>query len=156
VRRRVPWLTLVAAALLAAIAIGGTVLALVGAPQAPDLTALRFAPFATESGYEGFPAWSPDGRTGAYAAEVNDTLQIFTRRLSSPVAAQVTHAAYDCKHPFWSPDGQRIYCVSLARHTEGIWSIGAAGGTPQVIMENANRGAIAPDGRTLAFLRDEQ
>src|SRR5262245_31317242 len=119
-------------------------------------SALHFAPLATDPGYEGFPAWSPDGQTIAYAAEVNDTLQIFTRQLSSSRPAQVTRAPYDCKHPFWSPDGKRLFYVSLARDREGIWAVGAAGGTPQVVVENANRGAISPDGRTLAFLRDEE
>ena len=126
-------------------------------PRTVDLSALRFAPLATETGYEGLPAWSPDGQTIAYAAEVDGILQIFTRRYSSPVsAAQVTHAPYDCKYPFWSPDGKRIYYTSLAGDREGIWAVGAAGGTPQVAIENAIRGAVAPDGRTLAFLRDEQ
>src|SRR5262245_33297630 len=119
-------------------------------------SALHFVPLATDPGYEGFPAWSPDGQTIAYAAEVNDTLQIFTRQLSSSRPAQVTQAPYDCKHPFWSPDGKRLFYVSLARDRESIWAVGAAGGTPQVVVENANRGAISPDGRTLAFLRDEE
>ena len=68
----------------------------------------------------------------------------------------VTKAAYDCKYPFWSPDGKRLYYVSLATDRDGIWSVGAAGGTPQVVVEDATRGAISPDGRTLAILRDEQ
>jgi Tol biopolymer transport system component len=68
----------------------------------------------------------------------------------------VTNVAFDCRHPFWSADGKRLYYVSLARHRESIWSISAAGGTPQVAIENAVRGAMSPDGRTLAFLRDEQ
>jgi Tol biopolymer transport system component len=147
---------LMAAAVLATLAAGAILSNLIADPQPGDASALRFTPLATEPGYEGFPAWSPDGQTIAYAAEINDTLQIFTRRLSSPGSAQVTQAPYDCKHPFWSPDGKRIYYVSLARDRESIWSVGAAGGTPQVVMENAGRGAISPDGRTLAFLRDEQ
>ena len=126
-------------------------------PPAVDPSRLGFTPLATEAGYEGFPAWSPDGQTIAYAAETDGVLQILTRRIGSPESVgQVTQAAYDCKHPFWSPDGKRIYYVSLAKQREGIWSVGAAGGTPQVVIENASRGAIAPDGRTLAFLRDEQ
>jgi serine/threonine protein kinase/Tol biopolymer transport system component len=147
---------LIVAALLGALAIGAILSSLIAEPQTGDASVLRFTPFATAPGYEGFPAWSPDGQTIAYVAEVNDTLQIFTRRLSSPVSAQVTHASYDAKHPFWSPDGRRIYYVSLAKDREGIWSVGAAGGTAQVVVENANRGAISPDGRTLAFLRDEE
>jgi Tol biopolymer transport system component len=142
------------AALFMAALVLGALLAFAALPSWND-GALRFLPLATDPGYEGFPAWSPDGQTIAYAADVNDTLQIFTRQLSSSRPAQVTHAPYDCKHPFWSPDGKRLFYVSLARDRESIWAVGAAGGTPQVVVENANRGAISPDGRTLAFLRDE-
>jgi eukaryotic-like serine/threonine-protein kinase len=147
---------MVGAAVLGALAAGAVLSGLITEPQPGDPSTLRFTPFATDPGYEGFPAWSPDGQTIAYAAEVNGTLQIFTRRLSASASAQLTHAPYDCKYPFWSPDGQRVYYVSLARDRDGIWSVGAAGGTPQLITANATRGAISPDGRTLAFLRDEQ
>src|SRR5439155_22740865 len=119
------------------------------------LTNLRFRALANETAYEGLPALSPDGQIVAYVEEVDGVLQIFTRRLTSPTAARVTTGAYDCKYPFWAPDGKRLYYVSLARQREGIWSIGAAGGTPQVVVENATRAAISPDGRTLAFLRDQ-
>ena len=121
-----------------------------------DLTDVRFRAIATGAAYEGLPALSPDGQVVAYAEEVDGVLQIFTRRLSADGAAKVTQSAYDCKHPFWSPDGQRIYYVSLARQRDGIWSVGAAGGSPEVVVENATRAAISPDGRTLAFLRDER
>ena len=119
-------------------------------------SARAVTPFTTDPGYEGFPAWSPDNQTIAYSADVNGTLQIFTRRLSFAGTAQVTEAPYDCKYPFWSPDGKSIYYVSLARDKESIWSVGAAGGTPHVVIEDASRGAIASDGATIAFLRDEQ
>ena len=144
------------AALAGAAVAGALAWAALAGPQPLDQAALRFAPFATEAAYEGLPAWSPDGQTIAYAADVNGILQIFTRSLASSSPAQLTDAAFDCKHPFWSPDGKRLYYVSLARTREGIYSVGAAGGTPQLVVENASRGAISPDGRTLAFLRDEQ
>ena len=147
---------LLAPALLAAFVAGAILSMMAAGPAERDPGALKFTPFTTDPGYQGFPAWSPDGQTIAYAADVNDTLQIFTRRVSSPAAAQITQAPYDCRYPFWSPDGNRIYYVSLARERDSIWSVGAAGGTPQVVVENASRGAIAPDGRTIAFLRDEQ
>jgi serine/threonine protein kinase/Tol biopolymer transport system component len=146
---------LLAIAIMAAFAAGALLPAPRAEPLEKDVGALQFTPIATDPGYEGFPAWSPDGQTIAYVAEVNDTLQIFARRISAAGSAQITQAPYDCKYPFWSPDGKRIYYVSLARDRESIWSVGAAGGTPHVVVENASRGAIAPDG-TLAFLRDEQ
>jgi Tol biopolymer transport system component len=82
-------------------------------------------------------------------------LQIFTRRLSASTAVQVTHGNFDATNPFWSHDGKRIYYVSLAQDKPGIWSIGASGGTPQNVVRDAIRGAISPDGATIAFLRDE-
>jgi eukaryotic-like serine/threonine-protein kinase len=150
IRRGLPFALVIAVAGAAGFAVRA-----LGDPHPPDLTGLRFTPLATETVYEGHAALSPNGQTVAYAAEKDGVLQIFTRQLSSSEPAQLTHASYDCKHPFWSPDGQRIYYVSLTRDRDGIRSVGAAGGTPQVVVENATRGAIAPDGRTLAFLRDD-
>jgi Tol biopolymer transport system component len=121
-----------------------------------DLTGLHFRALATEPGYEGMPTLSPDGQVVAYSVEVGGVLQIFTRRVSSSTAAPITNCVYDCTHPFWAPDGKRIYYVSLAAERQGIWSIGAAGGTAQVVVQNATRAALSPDGRTLAFLRDEE
>jgi eukaryotic-like serine/threonine-protein kinase len=154
-RRSLLRLALMPAALIVAIVIGAVLWEWLAVPVMPDVSAMRFTPYATDAAFEGQPAWSPDGQTIAYAAEVNGVLQIFTRQLTSQSSAQITDSGYDCKYPFWSRDGKRIYYVSLARTRDGIWSLGAAGGTPQVVVENASRGALSPDGRTLAFLRDE-
>ena len=121
----------------------------------PDLAAMRFTPLTTESVYEGFASWSPDAATVAYSAEKDGVLQIFTRRRNSTSAVQITDATHDCKHPFWSPDGRRVYYVSLARDREGIWSVPAASGVARLVIPDATRGAITPDGRRLAFLRSE-
>jgi hypothetical protein len=69
---------LIATAVLGTIAAGAILSSLIAEPQPGDGSALRFTPFATEPGYEGFPAWSPDGQTIAYAAEVKGILQILT------------------------------------------------------------------------------
>jgi len=121
-----------------------------GATQVP-----RYTPLTTAPQYEGFPAWSPDGNAIAYSADVNGTLQIFQRDPLLPSPSPVTNAAFDCKTPFWSHDGKRIYYVSAAEDREGIWSVPASGGRPHVIVRDAAAGAISRDGRTLAFLREE-
>ena len=145
---------LVAGSLVAALALGAGSMWFTLEPWLADRSELRFTPFATAPALETFPAWSPDGQTIAYVAEVEGILQIHTRGVSSPSSAQITSRPYDCKYPFWSHDGKRIYYVSLAADREGIWSVGATGGTPQVVVRNASRGAISADGR-LAFLRAE-
>jgi dipeptidyl aminopeptidase/acylaminoacyl peptidase len=83
-------------------------------------------------------------------------LQVFQKRIGSPSRVQVTHGGFDCQDPFWSPDGTRLYYVSLARDRDGLWSISAAGGEPEIVMENVSSAALSPDGRTLAFLRNAE
>jgi serine/threonine protein kinase len=123
--------------------------------SSPDtaLEQYRFTPIATDAGYQASPAWSPDGKTLAYVAVVDGVLQVFTKALGSPTRTPVTHANFDCRDPFWSPDGTRIYYISLAREREGLWSISAAGGEPEIVVEDVYRAALSPDGKTLAFFR---
>ncbi|HET7217855.1 MAG TPA: protein kinase [Vicinamibacterales bacterium] len=144
-----------AAAVLAGIAAGASIMGLFASWERAEVPELQFMPLATTTEYEGQPAWSPDGNTIAYVKEVNGLLQIHTRGLSASTAAAVTDRPFDCKSPFWSGDGKRIYYVSAAQGRDGIWSVGAAGGMPQLVVKDAIRGAISPDGTTIAFLRDE-
>jgi Tol biopolymer transport system component len=67
----------------------------------------------------------------------------------------VTDGRRDSKHPFWSPDGRRIYYVTQAKDKDSLWSVGAAGGSPQLVLYNVVRAAVSRDG-TLAVLREEQ
>jgi eukaryotic-like serine/threonine-protein kinase len=114
----------------------------------------RWTPFATDAGYQGSPAWSPDGKTLAYVADMNGVLQVFTRELGSSTRQQVTRARFDCRDPFWSEDGTRLYYISLARDREGLYSISTASGEPEIVMEDVNSAALSPDGKTLAFFRE--
>ena len=115
----------------------------------------RFMPFANDAGYQGSPAWSPDGKTIAYVAEINGVIQVFTRTLGSSMRTQITNTSFDCHDPFWSPDATRIYYHSLARDKDALWYVSPGGGAPEVLIEGATQAAISPDGNTLVVLREE-
>jgi serine/threonine protein kinase len=114
----------------------------------------RYTPFATDAGYQGAPAWSPDGRQIVYEAEVNGVVQIFTKTLGSAVRAQVTNSIFDSKNPTWSSDGY-IYYHRLAGQSEALWRVSPIGGTPEMLIEQATGSAISPDGKTVFFLREK-
>ncbi len=101
------------------------------------------------------PAWSPDGKTIAYEAEVNGVVQIFTRDAGSPMRTQVTTVGLRLLRAVLVGRRRHIYYHSLARDSDALWRVSPAGGAPQVVIEGATRSAISPDGKTLVFLREE-
>ena len=155
-QRRWRVLSLVAGA-IAAVALSAFVLTTGSASglNALDASAYRFTPLATEPADETSPSWSPDGKSIAYVAEIDGVRQVFTRALSSAGSTQITKSPTDCQAPFWSPDGARVYFISFDPSTGNgrLWSVGATGGEPQVVLTDVAAAAVAPDGKTLAFLR---
>ncbi|MGP8246062.1 MAG: protein kinase domain-containing protein [Bryobacteraceae bacterium] len=147
VRRKPLLIAAVAAALLAGIFMGRAFFSRGG----PDLAAYHFTVLATEQGVKSSPAWSPDEKTIAYAAQVHGVYQILTRSLDQPVPAQITQSKIDCWSPFWSPDNARVFYLS----SDGLWEIGAAGGNPELRARNVLAAHISPDGTTLVLARGD-
>jgi Tol biopolymer transport system component/tRNA A-37 threonylcarbamoyl transferase component Bud32 len=144
-----------ASALVALLAVAASAAVLWLTPAATNYANYRLTPLATESDVQGSPAWSPDGVTLAYVADKEGVAQVFTRTLTSTMPAQITTSRFDCRDPFWSPKGDRIFYISAARDKEGLYSVSAAGGTPELVMMDVVAAAMAPDGQTLAFFRQE-
>jgi serine/threonine protein kinase len=153
--RRVPtWIYFAAAALLLASAAGYGIGRFAGARDDSEWTQRRFVPLASAAELEVQPSWSPTGKTIAYAAESGGIFQVMTRSLSAAMPTQLTRMQQDCLFPFWSPDGVRVYYISLWNQTPSLWSVGATGGSPELVIENAVQAAISPDGKSLAVLRN--
>jgi Tol biopolymer transport system component/tRNA A-37 threonylcarbamoyl transferase component Bud32 len=119
------------------------------AARGPEASSYRLTPLATEMDVETAPAWSPDGKSLAYMRQVDGIFQIFLRSLGSPAPTQITRSAAGCFGPYWSPDGTRIYYHS-GHH---LWSVSAAGGAPNRVLEDVISSALSPDGKTLVFGR---
>jgi Tol biopolymer transport system component len=140
-------------AVVAAALVAGFAAALLAIPTDLGMEQYRFVPFASEGGYETGAAWSPDGNTLAYSGLVGGVPQILTRSLTAPTPVVMTKSEYAAISPFWSPDATRIYYLSGS--PVNLWSIGVAGGAPELVMPGVWRAALSPDGKTLATLRYE-
>jgi Tol biopolymer transport system component/tRNA A-37 threonylcarbamoyl transferase component Bud32 len=148
-RSPLPWVLLVAG--LTVGALGMFFLApKPGVATTGDQSKYVFTPIAREEATEAQPAWSPDGKTVAYAAVIHGLPQIFTRALGSSEATQITKGDRNAVLPFWSPDGGSIY-FSLGG--DELWVVSATGGVPELVLKPLSSPAIHPDGKTFAFVR---
>ncbi|MFN7938682.1 MAG: protein kinase [Bryobacteraceae bacterium] len=143
--RRIPVGVVATAAVLGVVA--GLVVQALRTPSYVDLASFRHVPFAIEGGQESDPAWSPDSQTLAYVADdPNGVLQVMVKGLKSATPLQLTKAKTNCRRPFWSPDGARVYYVSQRK----LYSVGPAGGASEVLLDGVMDAVMASDGKTMA------
>jgi Tol biopolymer transport system component len=146
------WLRYAAMAAVVAAAFGGGWLA--NRKKEFDLANYHFTPIASEADLELDPVWAPDGKSLAYAAGIRGGLHIFTRRLDSPVADQITHDASG-RQPFWSRNGDRIYFTGGRAGQSELWSVAAIGGASERVLPDVSIAALAPDGVSMAVARSD-
>jgi Tol biopolymer transport system component len=61
----------------------------------------------------------------------------------------------DCRNPFWSADGTRVFYIRRAGEGESLYSVASIGGTPQLEIPNVTTAALSPSGNAIVFLREE-
>ncbi len=144
--------SLAAAGVLGLVVLGVLFAAVLRKPEGPDIAKYNLRPLATTGEFEDATAWSPDGSSIAYQSAVNRRNQIFTRSLQVSESVQVTRCESDCTNPLWSGDGSRLFF----RQGYGVWSVGAAGGEPGLVMDNVEEFGLSRDGRTMAVLCKEK
>jgi serine/threonine-protein kinase len=128
--------------------------------------ARKLAQLSFGEGLEEWPAWSPDGTSLAYVAEVDGYRQLFVRPMPGGGERQLTHGRRDHIQPAWSPDGARIAFVRGATATgklepseadgyyfEGaeLWTLELDSGDETKLSDNAFNPSYSPDGQRLAF-----
>jgi len=82
------------------------------------------------------PAWSPDGRTLAFASERGDKRQVWLLDLAGGDAQALTHAADGVSRFAWSPDGRRIAYASLEPASAAVKERERGDGDLQVVGED--------------------
>ncbi len=153
-----------AAACAAALLFGAGMWRLATEPQAPDMSRYRLRPFASEEGAELYPAWSPDGKSIAYAAERNGAWELTVKSLDG--SRPLTLARVDEESGggsivsiSWTPDSSKLFYILTEGVTFGsVFSVARAGGEPQKVLDvRADAAKLSPDGATLAVVvREEQ
>ncbi len=121
---------------------------------------MELAPLAGLSGFESFPAFSPDGNQVAFAFRGNGNSGIYTNMAGGEKPLRLTSNLTDCC-PKWSPDGRQI---AFSRHSHErieIYVIPAFGGTEHRLWSGTAALPPAwtsgrsidwsPDGKTVAF-----
>lgn len=123
-----------------------------------DLTRLTDSP-----GWDGTPAWSPDGQQIVFASERLGAPVIFVMNADGSDPRPLTEPTYASLMPSWSPDGRRIVFAST-RPYESVedggfefWTFNADGSEPQRLTEEPNAQALyptwAPGSDRLAFVQ---
>jgi Tol biopolymer transport system component len=109
------------------------------------------------SGFDGSPAWSPDGRTLAFRSEMPGPYGNYGRiwvigrdgsglRQLTPENADSTDYTYD-DSPTWSPDGTKV----LYSHNGNLWTINPDGTAPTSLGIAGMYPAWSPDGNKITF-----
>jgi tricorn protease len=107
-------------------------------------------------GTEQFPRFSPDGTKIAFSGNYEGNTDIYVMPVSGGEPLRVTYHGDSDRLLGWWPDGQSLLVQSLRESWTGrvgqFYKVPAEGGLPERLpVPYGEFGAIAPDGKTLAY-----
>lgn len=108
----------------------------------------------TQPGWDGDPAWSPDGKQIAFASERDGNREIYVMNGDGSNPVRLTFTNFSDYRPAWSPDGSRIAFVSERDGNAEIYLMNADGTNPVRLTDNPAFDGDpdwSPDGSRIAF-----
>lgn len=158
-RRRALWIVVGAAVLLCA---AGVLWRTRRYHSDLSLPPLEVVPFVSLHGFQGYPAFSPDGNQVAFARYEGEDEAIFTALIGGDTPLRLTAKPGVCC-PTWSPDGRHIAFMRFSKNGFSINVISALGGAEKTLFTSqfAEQAGFpgrmcdhldwSPDGKWLAF-----
>jgi eukaryotic-like serine/threonine-protein kinase len=150
--RKIRWL-IAPLLLTAGVLIGGVAALRWSAALDTSVDPIKLTRLAAEPEMEAYPAFSPDGRSVAYMRSGGGKSELVVKPLDSPTSVSVVtlSSIQGLTWPVWTADGTRVCYTSL----RDLWCVGAAGGTPQRLIEDVASASFTRDGKSLVFIRIE-
>ena len=148
--RKRQWRTFSRLALAAALIGLGAAAAWLLRPRPPGVPVVRYL---TYSGRDASPAASPDGGTVAFSSTRDGHRRIWVKQLSSGNEVPLTEG--EDEHPRFSPDGSALLFTRREADGSGnsLYRIPTVGGEARKLVNDADYGDFAPDGRRICFVR---
>lgn len=110
-------------------------------------------------GLNGAPAWSPDGKRMALVlSQTSGNADIYIMNLETRQLSRLTDNYAIDTEPVWTPDGAAVLFTSDRGGGPQLYRVASSGGTPERLTFDGSynaRAAIAPNGRTVAFVHGE-
>ena len=104
------------------------------------------------------PAWSPDGRTIAYASLDGTSSDIWIVQVDGAYPRKLTANGAENGHPSWSPDGRKLVFESDKDGTRDIWIMNADGTQQVKVLSSSgvdNSPKFSPLGDQIVFSRTQ-
>jgi len=149
-RRRLAAVVAAAVVLTAAVA---TLLLRGGGADPGPVPRARPIQVTSSPAWETDPALSPDGSRIAFVCDEGGQRDVLVVAVGGGQPLRVTDDPADDYDPAWFPDGGSIAFVSERSGRPAIWRTGQMGGGATLLVDDALRPAVSPDGREIAFCR---